>query len=192
MLVGEGFNQKAFETKLIEFVEKHYEEGASERRRFATQPLSNIHYSDEYSSYTYSTSPELIKALAVIAIFLVLTACINFINLATAQAANRSKEIGIRKAIGGYSRQLVIQFFTEITIITLFSLFCSLAIAEFLFVQLEDVIGTRLTLDLFTGFETIGFFICAARFGELLVWILSVDTIKQHEYGESIEEQDYR
>lgn len=159
ILVDAGFNQEAFDTKLIDFVEKHYDEGASERRRFVSQPLSVVHFDDEYGNYVYSTSPEMIKALAVIAIFLVLTACINFINLATAQAANRSKEIGIRKAIGGYSGQLVIQFFTEITLITLVSLFCSLAIAEFLFVQLEDVIGTRLSLDLFSGFETIGFLV---------------------------------
>ncbi len=157
VLVGEGFERSDFDRKMIDFVEKNYEEGASENRRFVSQPLSEIHFDNEYGNYVYSTSPELIKALGVIAIFLVLTACINFINLATAQAANRSKEIGIRKAIGGYSAQLVVQFFMEITLITLVSLFCSLAIAEFLFVQLEDVIGTRLTLDLFTGFETIGF-----------------------------------
>lgn len=157
VLVGDGFMAEEFDNKLLGFVDKHYEEGASERRRFVTQPLSEIHFDDEYGNYVYSTSPELIKALAIIAIFLVLTACINFVNLATAQAANRSKEIGIRKAIGGYSTQLVIQFFTEITLITLVSLFCSLAIAEFLFVQLEDVIGTRLSLDLFSGFGTIGF-----------------------------------
>ncbi|MEP0984247.1 ABC transporter permease [Ekhidna sp.] len=156
-LADKGFNQLAFDNKLLDFVEKHYEEGASERRRFVTQPLAEIHFDDEYGNYVYSTSPALIKALGIIAIFLVLTACINFINLATAQAANRSKEIGIRKAIGGYSSQLIFQFFTEITLITLVALFCSLAIAEFLFVQLEDVIGTRLTLDLFTGFETMGF-----------------------------------
>lgn len=159
ILVDNGFNQEGFDNKLIDFVEKHYEEGASERRRFVTQPLAAIHFDEEYGSYVYSTSPALIKALAVIAIFLVLTACINFINLATAQAANRSKEIGIRKAIGGYSKQLVTQFFTEITLITLVSLFCSLAIAEFLFVQLEEVIGTRLSLDLLSSFETIGFLI---------------------------------
>ncbi|SNT29332.1 ABC-type antimicrobial peptide transport system, permease component [Ekhidna lutea] len=158
-LAGTGFHRDAFDNKMLDFVEKNYEKGASERRRFVSQPLSEIHFDDEYGNYVYSTSPALIKALAVIAIFLVLTACINFINLATAQAASRSKEIGIRKAIGGYSRQLVIQFFTEITLITLVALFCSLAIAEFLFVQLEDVIRTRLTLDLFVGFETIGFLV---------------------------------
>ena len=157
ILVGDGFQQEAFDVKLIDFVDKYYEEGASERRRFVTQSLSEIHFDDEYGNYVYSTSPALIKALAVIAIFLILTACINFINLATAQAANRSREIGIRKAIGSHSGQLVIQFFTEITLITLVALFCSLAIAELLFVQLENVIGTRLSLDLFTGFEMPGF-----------------------------------
>lgn len=157
ILAGEGFDSEALDEKLIPFVDKNYEEGTSERRRYITQPLQEIHADDEYGNYVYSTSPELITALAFIAIFLVLTACINFINLATAQAANRSKEIGIRKAIGGYAAQLIVQFFTEITLITLVALFCSLAISEFLFVQLEDVIGTRLSIDLFNGFETIGF-----------------------------------
>ncbi len=157
LLVNEGFNQADFDRKMIDFVEKNYQEGASETRRFVSQPLSEIHYDDEYGNYAYSTSPELINALSVIAIFLILTACINFINLATAQAANRSREIGIRKAIGGYTTQLVVQFFMEITMITLVAIFCSLAISEFLFVQLEDVIGTRLSLDLFAGFETVGF-----------------------------------
>jgi putative ABC transport system permease protein len=156
-LVDDNFNPEAMDTKLIDFVNKYYDKGASEKSRFVVQPLSDIHYDEEYGSYTYATPLAMINALAIIALFLVLTACINFVNLATAQAANRSKEIGIRKAIGGYSTQLIVQFFTEITLLTLFSLFCSLAIAEFLFVQLEDVIGTRLSLDLFNGVETIGF-----------------------------------
>ena len=159
ILVDNGFQKDPFDEKLLDFVEKHYEEGTSERRNFVVQPLKDIHFDDEYGNYVYSTSPDLIKALGIIAIFLVLTACINFVNLATAQAANRSKEIGIRKAIGGYSGQLIVQFFAEITLITLIALFFSLAIAEFLFVQLEEVIQTRLTLDLFNGFETIGFLV---------------------------------
>ena len=157
MFVNEGFNPAVFDEKMIAFVDKYYEEGESKRRRFISQPLSSIHFDEEYGNYTYSTSKELILALSFIAAFLVLTACINFINLATAQAANRSKEIGIRKAIGGYTRQLVIQFFSEITIISFLSVLMSLAVAEFMFVQLEEVIGTRLRLDLFTELSTIGF-----------------------------------
>lgn len=157
MLVGEGFEQAAFDEKMLEFVDKYYDEGESKRRRFVSQPLATIHFDDDYGNYTYSTSKELILALSFIAAFLVLTACINFINLATAQAANRSKEIGIRKAIGGYTTQLVVQFFSEITVISFLSVLMSLAVAEFMFVQLEDIIGTRLTLDLFSDLSTIGF-----------------------------------
>ena len=157
ILVDRGFDQASFDTKLIDFVEKYYDEGASKRRRYLSQPLSEIHFDDEYGNYSYSTAPEMILALTFIAIFLVLTACINFINLATAQAANRSKEIGIRKAIGGYTRQLVFQFFSEITVISFLAIILSLAVAELMFVQLEAVIGTRLQLDLFTDLQTIGF-----------------------------------
>ncbi len=157
MLVNEGFDALAFDEKMIAFVDKHWEEGASKRRKYLSQPLSALHSDSEYGNYTYSTSPELILALTFIAVFLVLTACINFINLATAQAANRSKEIGIRKAIGGYTRQLVLQFFSEITVISFLAILLSLAVAEFMFVQLEEIIGTRLQLDILSDLQTIGF-----------------------------------
>lgn len=156
-LADPNFEPKAFNAKLTEMVEKYYGEGESEKRIFLVQPLSEIHSDDVYGNYVYATPKELLTALAVIAVFLIITACINFINLATAQAANRSKEIGIRKAIGGHTSQLLIQFFTEITLITFVSLFCALAIAEFLFVYLEDIINTRLSLNLFDGIGTIGF-----------------------------------
>ncbi len=151
------FQPEAFDEKLVETVEKYYGEGASERRVFRSQPLSEIHSDDVYGNYVYATPKELLNALGVIAIFLIITACINFINLATAQAANRSKEIGIRKAIGGHTNQLVFQFFMEISLITIVALFCSLAISEFLFVYLENIINTRLSLNLFDGFGTVGF-----------------------------------
>jgi ABC-type antimicrobial peptide transport system permease subunit len=157
ILVDNRFDAISFDEKMIDFVEKYYEEGESSRRKFLSQPLSSIHFDDEYGNYTYSTSPQLILALTFVAFFLVLTACINFINLATAQAANRSKEIGIRKAIGGYTRQLVLQFFSEITVISFMAILLSLAVAEFMFVQLEDVIGTRLQLDILNDVSTILF-----------------------------------
>ncbi|MFT6867471.1 MAG: putative ABC transport system permease protein [Cyclobacteriaceae bacterium] len=148
ILPNKGFESEAFDQKLVETVEKYYSKEEIERRRFVTQPLSSIHFDKEYGAYKQTISKEFLYALAIIALFLVLTACINFINLATAQAANRAKEIGIRKAIGVHSNQLITQFMIEIALITLIALVFSLAIAELMFIILEDIIGYRLLLDL--------------------------------------------
>ncbi len=156
-LTGSGFNSRAMESKLPEFVEKYHGEGESQELVYHVQPLSDVHYSKDYDSYGNNVPKESIFALAIIAIFLILTACINFVNLATAQAANRSKEVGIRKAIGGARIQLVAQFFSEIFIITLVATGISLAIGELLFIYLEEVIGYRLTLFPLTDAPTVIF-----------------------------------
>ncbi len=156
-LAADDFDAQALDTKLIEFVEKYHGEGESESDRYHVQPLSDIHYSKQYSNYANTVSKDSLYSLAVIALFLVLTACINFVNLATAQAANRSKEIGIRKAIGSMSSQIITQFFSEIFLITLTASIISLAIGEMLFIHLEEVIGYRLSLFPFTDVPTILF-----------------------------------
>lgn len=156
-LAGDDFDAEALDKKLIDFVEKYHGEGESESDRYHIQPLSDIHYSKRYSNYVNTVSKESLYSLAVIALFLVLTACINFVNLATAQAANRSKEIGIRKAIGSMSSQIITQFFSEIFLITLMATTISLAIGEMLFIHLEEVIGYRLSLFPFTDMPTIIF-----------------------------------
>ncbi len=154
---SEDFDKKAFDLKLIDLVEKYIGEGESEEERFIVQPLADIHFDEEYGSYVSVTSKNFLYALAVIGIILILTACINFINLATAQAANRSKEIGIRKAIGSMSSQLVTQFLSEIAMITFFAVVISLAISELMFILLEDLLGYRLSLELTSDYLTVIF-----------------------------------
>ena len=153
--IPEGnFDEVAFNQAMIDFVDKHYKEGESEDRRFVAQKFSEIHFDQEYGSYTGATSLQFMYALGLIGIFLVLTACINFINLATAQASNRAKEIGIRKAIGSMTSQLLVQFLSEIALITFFALIISLAIAELMFNVLSDIIGYQLSIDLLGSPET--------------------------------------
>jgi len=147
VLVNDGFDEDSFNDRLNEMLVKHNESEA-ETTKFKVQPLAEVHSDSRLGNYTYTTSSSLITALYLIAIFLILTACINFINLATAQAAKRSKEIGIRKAMGGYSSQLVAQFMLEITAITFISLIVSLVISEFMFIQLEEILDNRLHIDL--------------------------------------------
>ncbi|MEQ8532664.1 MAG: FtsX-like permease family protein, partial [Imperialibacter sp.] len=145
-----------------EFVKKYYDEDAVEELEFGLQPLSDVHFNGEYENYGDRTMDmRLIMALGVVGLFLIITACINFTNLATAQAVKRSKEIGIRKVMGGHRGQLLLQFYSETFIITAIAALISLAIAELFLIQLEEILGYRLSIDLLSNTEMLAFLIAA-------------------------------
>ncbi len=78
------------------------------------QPLSAVHYDAQAGNYSNKTiSHQLLNVLWLIAAFILLIACVNFINLSTAQAVNRAKEVGVRKVLGSNKSQLQIQFIIE-------------------------------------------------------------------------------
>ena len=78
------------------------------------QPLSAVHYDTQTGNYSNKAiSQELLNVLWLIAAFILLIACVNFINLSTAQAVNRAKEVGVRKVLGSNKSQLQIQFIIE-------------------------------------------------------------------------------
>ncbi|HXB05774.1 MAG TPA: ABC transporter permease, partial [Puia sp.] len=106
------------------------------------QPLSDIHFNLDYGVFDESRQahkPTLYGLLAVAA-FLLLLACINFINLTTAQASQRAKEIGIRKTLGSQRRQLAIQFLAETFVLTLMATILSLLLTPFLLKVFADFI----------------------------------------------------
>lgn len=81
---------------------------------YIIQPLNAVHYDTQTGNYSNKTiSHELLNVLWLIAAFILLIACVNFINLSTAQAVNRSKEVGIRKVLGSNKSHLQFQFFIE-------------------------------------------------------------------------------
>ncbi|WP_337043936.1 ABC transporter permease [Emticicia sp. 17c] len=87
--------------------------------RFLLQPLTELHL---YGGTKYEIEPggdiQYVYIFAVLAIFILLLACVNFTNLSTAQSVKRSKEVGIRKVLGSVKKQLVIQFLAESILIT--------------------------------------------------------------------------
>jgi ABC-type antimicrobial peptide transport system permease subunit len=81
---------------------------------YILQPLSAVHYDTQTGNYSNKTiSHELLNVLWLIAAFILLIACVNFINLSTAQAVNRAKEVGVRKVLGSNKSQLQLQFIIE-------------------------------------------------------------------------------
>ncbi|WP_461451874.1 ABC transporter permease [Mucilaginibacter sp.] len=122
-------SESQFNNYLTGFVKKHFTTGPI-KQDMQLQPLSDIHYNAEVSKYTKGNfSHQLIDAIALIGMFLLVIACVNFINLATAQAVNRSKEVGIRKVLGSTREQLVMQFIIETFIITFTAIVIGIVVA---------------------------------------------------------------
>ncbi len=123
------------------------------------QPLSELHFDSRYRAFDNSRTahkPTLYGLLAVAA-FLLLLACINFINLTTAQASERAKEIGIRKTLGGQRSQLTLQFLSETFLLTLIATLLSIAIAPLLLKVFADFIPPELHFSLSGQPQIIGF-----------------------------------
>ncbi len=112
---------------------------------FALQPLADLHYNGEIGTFTGHTfGKQLLNVISLIGVFLLVIACVNFINLATAQAVNRSKEVGIRKVLGSNRKQLAVQFITETFIITVFAVILAIAIARIAVPFLNDLLQLKL------------------------------------------------
>jgi putative ABC transport system permease protein len=97
------------------------------------QPLNDLHYNAELEIFSHSGSPAhlpTLYALTCIAILLLLIGSINFINLETARAFNRAKEVGVRKVLGSTQRKLIVQFLTESFIITSLAVLLALPLCE--------------------------------------------------------------
>jgi ABC-type antimicrobial peptide transport system permease subunit len=140
-----------FNKQLSEFVRRH-KPAQWQFAGHALQPLSEMHFDGWFGNYTGRIFPKpLIKGLRIIAAFLLLIACINFINFSTARAIIRSREIGIRKVLGGSRRQLIAQFLGETSVITLLAaglaIVLSLLIIPFLNRLMDLQLGFQVLAD---------------------------------------------
>ena len=148
VLLPGGANPSAFDEQLRSFVKKYKKEDAAKNPQYV-QSLSQVHYDEEPGNFLDRTiSKKLINALWLIAAFILLIACVNFVNLSTAQAINRAKEVGVRKVLGSNKVQLRFQFFSEITIITIFSVFLAVIITVISLPLLSSVLGLPLSFDI--------------------------------------------
>lgn len=147
LVLPENMSAQQFNNNLETFVKKHTPVEYA-NQGYILQPLNNIHYESEFGTYRGSTfSRMLITALSLIGSFLLIIACINFINLATAQSVNRSKEVGIRKVLGSSKKQLVIQFLSETFLITLFSVVIAILFAFIALPLLNNILQTPLKIQ---------------------------------------------
>ncbi|MEC7262681.1 MAG: ABC transporter permease [Bacteroidota bacterium] len=131
-----------------------------DERLFQLQSLANIHFGGEYGDYPFNNSDHVasmsvLKSLAFVALFLLLLGCANFINLNSAQALTRAKEIGIRKTLGSSKKQVVRQFLGETFILTFMAALLSLLLAPMLLRQFIDFLPASVDLSVLYSFKGI-------------------------------------
>ena len=136
-------------------------QSADNQDSYIIQPLSAVHYDAQAGNYSNKTiSHVLINVLWLIAAFIVLIACVNFINLSTAQAVNRAKEVGVRKVLGSNRSQLRIQFIVETFLIVTTAVVLAAVITVLALPYVNQLLELSLTSNILTN-PTVIFFLVA-------------------------------
>ena len=148
------------ETQLVAFKDKYLDKEQAAKQSYHLQALLDVHTDEDYGGTIYATPVILVSAFIVMGIIVLLTACINFINLATAQSVRRAKEIGIRKTLGGVRSQLMMQFLSETFLITLLAAGVALLLADWFVDSLNRYMSVVIHTELAIG-PTIIYFLLA-------------------------------
>jgi putative ABC transport system permease protein len=160
MLAQPGFDRNEFEIKNKTFF-KTYSDIRNENWEIAITPMTDIHLNSNLpDEIGENSSINKIFLLSAIAFFILILACINFINLTTARASKRAVEIGIRKVLGAFRTQLIKQFLSESVMLSMISLVLSIVTVIVLKPFFSLLVGTEILFDLNTGWGLIVLVIC--------------------------------
>lgn len=161
LVLAEGYNYKQLEAKLPGVIDKyigpHMQQGmgltlAEFRKQgndlgFVLQPLTDIHMSNEFlSTLSASGNRQYVYVFSAIALFILLIACINFMNLSTASASQRAREVGIRKVMGSSRSSLVGQFMLESLLLSALALCLAVGIMQVALPYFNNLVGLNLSM----------------------------------------------
>jgi putative ABC transport system permease protein len=138
-------NLAKLETNIDQIFHKH---SPGTKASFFLQPLTKIHLATSIQAdMPGHGNAQYVGIFFIIAVLILVVACINFMNLATARSARRAKEIGLRKVVGAVRGQLVLQFLSESIMISFLSLLFALVLVHFFLPVFNLLANRRLTLD---------------------------------------------
>ena len=149
-----GVTPAQVEKALPAYVTKYRHESKNQHV-YRLQPLKEVHFEARYGGVMERRN---LWILSFIGIFIIVTACVNFVNLATAQALRRSREVGVRKVLGSLRSQLFWQFIAETALISILGLVVALAIATSVLPFVNSLFKTQMTIHLFSDW-TLMFFL---------------------------------
>ncbi|KYG72784.1 FtsX-like permease family protein [Roseivirga echinicomitans] len=151
VVLKEGQTPESFEKRFPEMVKKHRSEEAASSTSYSLINLIDIHNEPKWGfAGNYTNDSSLTIGFTAIGLFIMLSACINFINIQTVQVMTRSKEVGIRKVLGGTRLQLIFQFLVETVLLTTISFVFAIWITELALNGWNDllsIVGMNMQID---------------------------------------------
>ncbi|MCF0062982.1 ABC transporter permease [Dyadobacter chenwenxiniae] len=148
VLLKKGTNVAAFNAKIIDFV-KTKSNGDNKHRTVFLTPYSECYLYGRYDGGVRAGGRiEYVRLFSIIAIFILGIACINFMNLSTAKASGRLKEVGVKKAIGASRKALIFQYYLESVFMTMLALTAALLIVWIALPQFNEITDKKLNLNL--------------------------------------------
>ncbi|KIO78859.1 ABC transporter permease [Pedobacter lusitanus] len=165
ILLKEGVAVTDLEGPKNAFLKKYYVEKTNVRPDHLFQPLKDIHTNERFGNFSGKRiSKSELLGLTIIGALLLITACINFINLATAQSVSRSKEVGVRKVMGSGKKQLIVQFLTETMVLTLIALLLACVFTEVALPGMSAMFQEKITFNLAAHPVIFVFLLCLVLF----------------------------
>lgn len=174
LLLKPGVNAQAFEAKLPAFLNRVNGDEEKKSQMFATlflEPLRRVYlYSTRDSGFAGKSSGNInnVYIFSIVAVFILLIACINFINLTTARSMERAKEVGIRKVVGALQQQLARQFVGESVLLCLIAFLLTVVLSALLIPPFNNLAGKIISKGIFEhGYFILGLLGAAIGIGLL-------------------------
>lgn len=153
--IKDATTTSSVDAQMAEAMKKYFSEQDYAKRKYHLQMVTDIHYDSRWNAGAVNNTA--LIAVGVIGVFILFLGCVNFINLSTALAIRKSKEVGVRKTLGADRGQLLLQFLGETLLVTLVSGILSVAIAERLIPTFNNFFDTKLSINVFESIDVILF-----------------------------------
>ena len=152
LLLEENYDISRLKSQLDPFIDRHMSEGRSKETKLQLQKLTDIHlYSHLDSEIEANSDITYVYIFSIIALFVLLIACINFMNLATARSSGRAKEVGLRKVVGAQRSQLIRQFLGESILTAVLSLLIAITLVILVLPEFNKFVGRSLSFNLMSN-----------------------------------------
>ena len=156
LLLPDDYDPKQLEVQFPAFLERHISPGASEWTSLHLTALTDIHFDSQRGGHIEDAGEKSrVYIFAAIALFILLIACINYMNLSTARSVLRAREIGVRKVIGAGKGELVMQFLSESVLIAWLSAFFAFVLTWIAFPWLNQLSGLSLSIDILLSWKVL-------------------------------------